>query len=75
MTFPYQFFDFLPQTVWLTLGVLTVVVKGRGARSEVPDGIRRYFRAFVLRCSFFVVILVLFGWPRAARTGFACEFS
>ena len=54
MTFPYQFFEFFPQTVWLTLGVLTVVVKGRGARSEVPDGIHRYFRTFVLRCSFFV---------------------
>ena len=56
---------FFRQTVWLTLGVLTVVVKGRGARSEVPDGIRCYFRGFVLRCSFFVVILVLLGWRRA----------
>ena len=66
---------FFPQTVWLTLGVLTVIVKGRGARSEVPDGIRRNFRGFVLACAFFVAILILFGWPRRAWTGFVCEFS
>ena len=57
---------FFPQTVWLTPGVLTVVVKGRGARSEVANGFRRYFRAFVLRCAFFLVILVLSEWRRAA---------
>ena len=60
-----------PQTVWLTLGVLTVIVRGRGARSEVPDGIRRYFRGFVLACAFFVVILVLFGWPTWSGAGFS----
>ena len=67
--------DFFPQTVWLTLGVLTVIVKGRGVRSEVADGIRRYFRAFVLACACFVAIYVLSDVSRPTRTGFTCEFS
>ena len=58
--------------MWLTLGV---IVKGRGVRSEVADGIGRNFRTFVLGGPFFVEILVLSGWPRSAWTGFACEFS
>ena len=45
-------FGVFPQTVCLTFGVLTVVVKGRGGSIEVVDGIRRYLRAFVLACSF-----------------------
>ena len=45
------FFGFFPQAVWLTLGVLTVVVKGRGARSEVANGFRRNSRAFDVRFS------------------------
>ena len=65
----------VPQTVWLTLGVLTVIVKGRGVRSEVADGIRRYFRAFVLACACFVAIYVLSDVSRPTRTGFTCEFS
>ena len=59
----------------LTLGVLTVVVEGRVARSEVADGIPRYLHTFVLACSFFVVILVLSAWLGSACAGFVCEFS
>ena len=40
--------------------------KRPGARSEVPDGMCPYFRTFVLRCSLFLVIFVLFGWRREA---------
>ena len=40
--------------------------KRPGFRSEVADGIRRYFRTFVLRCAFFVVIskkrLIMLGF-------------
>ena len=60
-----------PQTVWLTLGFLAVVVKGRGVRSEVASGNRGNFRTFVLACSFFVVTLVLSGWPRWSGAGFS----
>ena len=49
-----------PQTVCLTLGVLTVMEKGR-VRSEVADRIRGNSRSFVLAFSFCVAILVLFG--------------
>ena len=72
---PPQFFGFFPQTLCLTLGVLTVTVTGRGVRSEVANGFRRKYRTIVLRCSFFVVIFVLSRCRRAAGTGFACEFS
>ena len=49
--------------------------KRPGFRSEVANTIRRNFRGFVLACAFFLVILVLSGWPRSAWTGFACVFS
>ena len=41
----------------------------------MADGIRRYFRAFVLACSCFVAIYALSDVSRPARTGFTCEFS
>ena len=43
----------------LTLRVLTVGEKKAGFRSEVVDRIRGHSRSFVLRCAFFVVILIL----------------
>ena len=57
---------FIPQTMCLTLGVLTVREKRPGFRSEVPDRLRGNSRVFVLRCAFLVVILILLGWPRWA---------
>ena len=43
-----------PQTVWLTLGVLTVVVKGRGARSRWRT---EFVAIYVLSC-----LDVQFSW-------------
>ena len=43
-----------PQTVWLTLGVRTVVVKGRGARSRCRT---EFVAIFVLSC-----LHVHFSW-------------
>ena len=38
-------------------------------------GIHRYFRGFVLACSFRLWIFVVFGWRRPAPAGFVCKFS
>ena len=46
----------------------------RGA-GEVLDGIHRYFRGFVLACSFRLWIFVVFGWLRPAPEAFVCKFS
>ena len=42
---------------------------------QVPDGIHRYFRYFVLACSFRLWIFVVSAWPRPAPAGFVCKFS
>ena len=108
--FPHRYStQFFPQTVCLTLGVLTVVVKGRVARSRwrtecvaifVVSCLHvRFvceiswfwgwrgggaavlcvnFRSFrllqLLRCSYFVVILVLFGDLKRVSRGNSCTF-
>lgn len=38
------------QTVWLTLGVLTVVVKGRGIEIVVPRRRTEFIAIFVVEC-------------------------
>ena len=42
---------------------------------RVAHRFHRYFRGFVLACSFRLWIFVVFGWRRPTRTGFVCKFS
>ena len=42
---------------------------------HIARGIHRYFRGFVLACSFRLWIFVLSGWRRPAPAGFVCKFS
>ena len=44
-------------------------------RLEVPNGFRCKYRIFVLRSSFFLVVLVFSGWPRWSGMVFSCQFS
>lgn len=44
-------------------------------RWEVPNGFRCKYRIFVLRSSFFLVVLVFSGWPRWSGMVFSCQFS
>ena len=67
---------FSPNSV-VTLGVLTVVKKpgwleGGG---RVAHRFHRYFRGFVLACSFRLWIFVVFGWRRPTPAAFVCKFS
>ena len=63
-----------PQTVCLTLGVLTVIVKGRVPRSRCRTD---FVAIFVLSCLHvrFVWIYVLSGGARPAWTAFVCKFT
>ena len=60
--------------MWLTLGVLTVVVKGRGARLRCRT---EFVAIFVVSClhGHFVCEFSYFSGPRPASMGFVCEFS
>ena len=42
---------------------------------RVAHRFHRYFRGFVLACSFRVWIFIVCGWLRPAWTGFVCKFS
>ena len=67
-TGPCEIICFSPSSVVNTWGSYGSG-KRPGFRSEVANTIRGNSRTFVIRCSFFVVILVLSGWPRAWRAG------
>ena len=59
--------------MYLTIGVLTVIVKACKSlefRSEVAGRFCSNFRSFVLRCAFFVAILVLSACLQLVGSGF-----